>query len=310
MHQNKNQNKKEHQPVLIDEVIKQLSPKKGDSYLDLTAGYGGHAQAVVGLTGKPDLAVLVDRDQSTLAGLKKLFSPVNPEVLNMDFLTASQQLLFKGKKFDLILADLGVSSPHLNEDKRGFSFQLDGPLDMRMDQRLELTAEKVVNSYSRDELVSILKNYGEEPKAYQIADRIIARRPLLTTSELAIIASAAWKGSSRVHPATRTFQAVRIEVNNELGLLKESLPLWHDLLKEGGRIAVISFHSLEDRIVKQFLNEHSGNNYDSTLQLLNKHPIVANQDEIANNPRARSAKLRAAVKINTKRKGATNADTG
>lgn len=295
MHQNKNQNKNlKHQPVLLAEVMRLLDPKKGESYLDLTAGYGGHASEVLAKTEKPDLAVLVDRDQHVLEELEKKFSSTKPMIMNQDFFTASKDLLESGRKFDLILADLGVSSPHLNEGKRGFSFQHEGPLDMRMDQRGSLTAEKIVNGYSREDLALILKEYGEEPKANKIASEIIANRPLSTTTELANIAARAWKGNSRVHPATRTFQALRIVVNDELSLLESSLPVWHELLAVNGRLAIISFHSLEDRMVKQFMLEHGGNRFDSTLTLLTKHPIIAGDDEIAHNPRARSAKLRVA----------------
>jgi 16S rRNA (cytosine1402-N4)-methyltransferase len=312
MHQNKNQNtNNKHIPVMLDQVLEFLDPHPGDSYLDLTAGYGGHAQAVIALTGKPELAVLIDRDQSVVKDLGKLFSGVKqPLIINQDFFTASRELLDEGRNFDLILADLGVSSPHLNEGTRGFSFQHDGPLDMRMDQRGTLTAETIVNSYSKEELSSIFKEFGEEPKAKKIADKIIANRPLKSTSELARIVAAVWKGNSRVHPATRTFQALRIVVNDELGLLEASLPIWHKLLNDGGRIIIISFHSLEDRHIKRFFVEHGGNYYDSTLNLLTKRPARADPNELVLNPRARSAKLRAAAKINNKRKGATHANSG
>jgi len=296
---------------MLEQVMEFLAPKPGDSYLDLTAGYGGHAQEVMAITGKPDLAVLVDRDQSVVQGLEKLFpGSKKPRIINQDFFTASKELLEEGRKFDLILADLGVSSPHLNEGTRGFSFQHDGPLDMRMDQRGTLTAETIVNSYSKEDIASILKEFGEEPKANKIADKIIANRPLNSTSQLAQIVAQVWKGNSRVHPATRTFQALRIVVNDELSLLEASLPIWHKLLNDDGKIVIISFHSLEDRYIKRFFVEHGGNFYDSTLNLLTKHPIRAGPNELAFNPRARSAKLRAAAKINNKRKGATNANSG
>jgi 16S rRNA (cytosine1402-N4)-methyltransferase len=145
--------------------------------------------------------------------------------------------------------------------------------------------------------VKILKKYGEEPKAWQIARLIISNRPMKTTAELATLVAKAWPGHSKVHPATRTFQAIRVAVNDELGLLERSLPIWIDqLLEPGGRIAIISFHSLEDRIVKQALAERAGDRYDATLTLFSKHPIVGEQDELVFNPRARSAKLRAALK--------------
>lgn len=286
-----------HLPVLLPEVLHCLQPLSGDSYLDLTAGYGGHAKAVIDLTGSTQSTVLVDRDQRAIDVLTQQFGDKGPRIIHSDFLTASRKLAGEGRGFDLILADLGVSSPHLNEATRGFSIGADGPLDMRMDQSQQLTAADVVNRYSMAELADILTKYGEEPKAKRIAALIVENRPIKTTTELARIAARAWPGHSKVHPATRTFQAIRIAVNNELGLLEQSLPLWLSLLNPGGRIAVISFHSLEDRLVKQMFTEAAGDRYDATLRLLTKHPITASEDEIVFNPRARSAKLRAAAKI-------------
>jgi 16S rRNA (cytosine1402-N4)-methyltransferase len=179
---------------------------------------------------------------------------------------------------------------------------------MRMDQSQELTAGTIVNSYSEAELSGILQRFGEEPKARQIAQAIVAARPLRTTAELAAIAARAWPGRSRVHPATRTFQALRIAVNDELGQLEQSLPLWIELLAPDGRIAVISFHSLEDRLVKQAFQEASGDRYDAELRLLTRRPATAPSTETVSNPRARSAKLRAAAKI--KKKGNSHAYPG
>jgi 16S rRNA (cytosine1402-N4)-methyltransferase len=173
-----------------------------------------------------------------------------------------------------------------------------------MDQSQGLTAEAIVNTYSADHLADILARYGEEPKARQISKLIVRHRPLSTTNELADVVSRAWQGKSRIHPATRTFQALRIAVNDELRLLEESLPLWIGLLAPGGRIAVISFHSLEDRLVKQAFSEYGGNRYDATVRELTKRPITPQTTELVSNPRARSAKLRAAVKIKTKERAA------
>lgn len=287
----------EHIPVLLNEVLEYLNPREGETYLDLTGGYGGHAQAVLERTKAPKKAVLVDRDPAAVKTLEERFTKKGVKVRQADFLSASEELASENKRFDLILADLGVSSPHLNQASRGFSFASDGPLDMRMDTTQGLTAEKVVNTYSKEELTDILRRYGEEPKAQQIAALIVGNRPITTTKQLADIAAKAWPGYSKVHPATRTFQAIRVAVNDELGQLEKSLPIWLDqLLAPGGRIAIISFHSLEDRLVKQALAERAGNRYDATLQILTKKPVVASNDEIAFNPRARSAKLRAAVK--------------
>jgi len=296
MHQNKHQNR-QHAPVLPGEVLKVLDPKAGESYLDLTAGYGGHAAAVLELTGNRAEAVLVDRDEAAISGLSERFGGDRIELRRQDFLRASRELSETGRQFDLILADLGVSSPHLNEAARGFSIRQSGPLDMRMDQSQALTAAIVVNTYDEDRLADILRRYGEEPKAGRIASLIIGARPFKTTDELATVVAKAWPGRSRVHPATRTFQALRIAVNGELDQLEQSLPLWLEMLAPSGRIAVISFHSLEDRLVKQAFAAASAGRYDAELRLLTKRPMTATPSEIAHNPRARSAKLRAAVKI-------------
>ncbi len=301
MRQNKNQNKNHtHVPVLMNEVLQYLDPKSGESYLDLTAGYGGHARVITARTGNLSEAVLVDRDNNAIKALREEFHGSKPELHRQDFLTASRELLSQGRRFDLILADLGVSSPHLNEGKRGFAINVSGPLDMRMDQSQELTAETIVNAYSEAALTDLIKRYGEEPKAARIARSIVQTRPLSTTDQLAAIAAKAWRGHSRIHPATRTFQALRIAVNDELNLLEQSLPLWFQLLAPGGRIALISFHSLEDRLVKQAFAEVAGERYDADLRLLAKGPVRAAPNEIVFNPRARSAKLRAAVKIKKK----------
>jgi 16S rRNA (cytosine1402-N4)-methyltransferase len=302
MHQNKHQNtNQQHVPVLLDEVLHYLDPKGGESYLDLTAGYGGHASAILGRTGSLTQAVLVDRDQNAVQALQRDFADSGVALRQSDFLTAGEELLGENRQFDLILADVGVSSPHLNDGKRGFAISMDGPLDMRMDQSQALTAERIVNSYSEADLADLLRRYGEEPKAQRIASLIVANRPFKRTSELAAVAAKAWPGHSRTHPATRTFQALRIAVNDELNLLEQSLPLWIRLLAPGGRLAVISFHSLEDRLVKQALQEAAGERYDAELRLLTKRPVSASADELVLNPRARSAKLRAAVKIKKER---------
>lgn len=311
MHQNKHQNTyKQHEPVLLEQVLQYLDPQAGESYLDLTAGYGGHARAVRERTGSLTPIVLVDRDRHAIEVLRSEFNDKSVELRQQDFLTASRELIAEGRQFNLILADLGVSSPHLNEGKRGFAINSNGPLDMRMDQTQELTAETIANSYSEAQLTDLLKRYGEEPKAARIAQAIIRARPLRTTDELAAIAKQVWPGRSRIHPATRTFQALRIAVNDELGLLEHSLPIWFDLMAPGGRIAIISFHSLEDRLVKRALQDVAGEGYDAELQLLSKSPVLATPNEIVFNPRARSAKLRAAVKIKKKGNANANANSG
>ncbi len=285
-----------HYPVLLTEVLHYLDPKEGEKYLDLTAGYGGHAGEILDRTLKPHTMTLVDRDKNAVEHLQSKFKDRGVQIIQKDFLSASQELREQNKQFDIILADLGVSSPHLDNADRGFSIKADGPLDMRMDASQGQTASDIVNNYEASELERILRVYGEEPRAKKIAQLIVEHRPIATTHELAKIVAQAWPGYSKVHPATRTFQAIRIAVNDELALLEQSLPIWMDMLAPGGRIAVISFHSLEDRIVKQYFAEHSGNRYDAVLRLLTKQPVSGGADEIVFNPRARSAKLRAAVK--------------
>lgn len=299
MHQNQNKNQnneQKHIAVLQAEVLQYLNPQEGESYLDLTAGYGGHASLILSRTKRPEKAVLVDRDQAAVHALDIQFARQGTTVLQRDFLTASRELVRSGQAFDVILADLGVSSPHLNEASRGFTLLAEGPLDMRMDQTQALTAETIVNTFSETAIADILTRYGEEPKAQHIARLIVANRPFATTKELADVVARAWPGHSRLHPATRTFQALRIAVNDELGQLEQSLPLWLQLMAPGGRIAVISFHSLEDRLVKRTFAEADGNRYDATIRVLTKRPVTATAKEIVSNPRARSAKLRAAVK--------------
>ena len=299
MHHNNQSENELHTPVLLDAVLRYLTPAKGESYLDLTAGYGGHAAAITQITGAEKSAVLVDRDQRAIDVLKDRLPKAT--LKHDDFLTASSNLVAAGQQFDLILADLGVSSPHLNEGSRGFSFLVDAPLDMRMDQSQALTAEQVVNTWHEDDLARILREYGEEPKAALIAHLIVSSRPLHSTVELAELVKRAWPGHSRVHPATRTFQALRIAVNDELGMLEESLPLWQQLLAPGGRLGIISFHSLEDRIVKRYFANEAGERYDAELRILTKRPVTADHQEVVFNPRSRSAKLRAAAKIKTKK---------
>lgn len=286
----------QHTPVLLQEVLHYLAPQPGNSYVDMTAGYGGHARAVLARTQNPAGLYLVDRDPEAISALQSL-AHRGAHVMQTDFMRAAEQLVNDGRQFDLLLADLGVSSVHLDTASRGFSFRETAKLDMRMDTTQALTAAEVVNNYPEAELSDILWRYGEEPKARQIARLIVAHRPYQTTQQLAQIVAKAWPGHSKVHPATRTFQAVRIVVNDELGLLERALPLWIDLLKTGGRLAIISFHSLEDRIVKRILADYALG-YEARLQLLTKRPVMAGPTELVSNPRSRSAKLRAAAKIN------------
>lgn len=291
MHQASN----EHVPVLIGSVLEYLRPQAGENYLDLTAGYGGHARAILEHTQAPDRMILVDRDANAIAALADI-DDRGARLIHRDFLSASQDLMVAGQRFDIILADLGVSSPHLDNAERGFAFAQDGPLDMRMDQTQVLDAAGVVNSYSAEELERLIRRYGEEPRARTIAGAIVEGRPFSSTQALADTVRRVMPKGSKIHPATRTFQAIRIAVNGELEQLYSSLLLWVGLLNPYGRLGVISFHSLEDRMVKQAFAERAGDRYDAELQLLTKRPVTAGRNELVLNPRARSAKLRAVVK--------------
>jgi 16S rRNA (cytosine1402-N4)-methyltransferase len=285
----------QHIPVLLQATLDVLKPQKGDSYLDLTAGFGGHASKVIASIGDAKLATLVDRDEIAITALRPL-QEAGARVLKNDYASAARQLQKAGERFDMILLDLGVSSPQIDNAGRGFSFMHEGPLDMRMDRDAKFSADTVVNHATKDELMHILRTYGEEPAAARIAQAIIYARPLKTTAELADVVAKVYRGKrGKTHPATRTFQAIRIAVNDELKQLSDTLPLLPDLLSPGGRVAVISFHSLEDRLVKQYFAEQVQSGYEATLALITKQPLDGATHDV-HNPRSRSAKLRAAVK--------------
>lgn len=286
-----------HVPVLLESTLGLLNPKKGESYLDLTAGYGGHAGEFLAITESYQQSVLVDRDDFAIARLER-FAKKGASLIHADFLSAARQLKEQGRRFDLILADLGVSSPQLDMSERGFSFSGDGPLDMRMDRRQELSAEQVVNTYSKDRLAEIIVKYGEEPRSFavRVAEAIVKNRPFRRTGELAQLVKEQYRGPwKKTHPATRTFQALRIEVNQELSQVEELLKLLPSLLNSGGRVGVISFHSLEDRLVKEYFAEQARAGFESELSLVTKKPVDGAIYDV-HNPRSRSAKLRVAVK--------------
>jgi 16S rRNA (cytosine1402-N4)-methyltransferase len=285
-----------HVPVLLDAVLDVTKPQPGDRYLDLTVGYGGHARPILEQTQNYSDTVLVDCDENALQSVQDLIRQ-GARAIDTDFASAARQLAREGKTFDIILADLGVSSPQLDRGERGFSFQANGPLDMRMDQRQELTAADVANTYSKEQLANIIVRYGEEPRsrAMKIAASIVQARPITTTGQLADLIKNNSRSHGKRHPATRTFQALRIEVNHELERISTLLPLLPRLLRPGGRVAVISFHSLEDRLVKQFFKEQAEAGYEAELDLIIKKPIDGSIYDV-HNPRSRSAKLRAAVK--------------
>lgn len=289
-----------HIPVLLNAVLDLLKPAQGETYLDLTAGYGGHAREVIARIGDAKLATLIDRDEFAIGQLQDS-KQAGAELIHLDFLNAAKKLRAKNRKFDMILLDLGVSSPQLDRGERGFSFRMNSDLDMRMDQSQDLTAAYIVNRYSEKEIFRILTEYGEEPPrmASKIAHQIVLARkksPFRTTTDLAELVKKVKGGWGKIHPATQTFQAIRIAVNDELGQLECVLPILPGLLSPGGRLAIISFHSLEDRIVKNFLKDQDDNGLEAELKLITKHPVAGDIEDV-NNPRARSAKLRAALKI-------------
>ena len=287
-----------HIPVLLSSVLEYLQPQKGQTYLDLTAGYGGHADKILEVTQNYNGAVLNDRDQNAIDFLDAKYQKVKPKLIHNDFYSTALQLVENGISFDLILADFGVSSPQLDITERGFSFAKEARLDMRMDESQILDAWTIVNKWSERKLAEIFEKYAEERRgrAELLAREICMNRPINTTTELADLIKAK-SPYSHTHPATRIFQAIRIVVNDELLIIEQTLPLLPKLLKPGGRAAIISFHSLEDRLVKEFFKDERCKGIESTLRIITKKPIVADESENAINPRARSAKLRVAERI-------------
>jgi 16S rRNA (cytosine1402-N4)-methyltransferase len=288
-----------HIPVLSREVVEGLAIRSGGHYLDATVGGGGHSALIVSAAPDVDLTALDQDDQALNAAkskLEELATSLSGDRRGRIQFHHSNFAEFEpgATKFDGILADLGVSSAQFDIADRGFSFRHQAPLDMRMDQGQALTAAEVVNHWDETELANIIYNYGEERLSRRIARRIVEQRPFTTTTELAeAIAQCVPKQYryGRIHPATRTFQALRIFVNRELEVLEtfiEKAPHW---LNPGGRIAIISFHSLEDRIVKHRLKESP------LLKVLTKKPIVPQADELQDNVRSRSAKLRLAERL-------------
>ena len=289
-----------HIPVLLQASLAQIRPKKGESYLDFTAGYGGHAGEFLNITKNFEDSVLVDRDENAIRTLQR-FKNEGVGLLHMDFLSAARELVKEGRKFDIILADLGVSSPQLDIAERGFSFRKDGPLDMRMNPAQEKTAADIVNFANKSELMQILIEFGEEKRGF--AERIVSKiievrkkQRIETTTQLADLILSVHKGGwQKTHPATRTFQAIRIAVNNELQQVEEVLGLLPKLLNHGGRVGIITFHSLEDKLVKNYFKEDSKKGLESKFQIITKKPLDGAKED-ANNPRARSAKLRVSIR--------------
>ncbi|TVQ48678.1 MAG: 16S rRNA (cytosine(1402)-N(4))-methyltransferase RsmH [Gloeocapsa sp. DLM2.Bin57] len=280
-----------HIPVLSTELITGLNITPNGHYLDATLGGGGHSKLI--LESFPTVTVTgIDRDVEAIAAVKSSLEQYIPERLELwqgNFANYQPQQLFDG-----IIADLGVSSPQLDVASRGFSFRHSAPLDMRMDSTQSLTAATIINHWSEAELAKIFFEYGEERLSRRIAKKIVQSRPLQTTTQLAEAISSCVPAKyryGRIHPATRVFQALRIAVNDELVSLEKFLIQAPEWLKPGGRIAMISFHSLEDRLVKHSFRDHQ------LLQVITKKPIIAQPSEINLNPRARSAKLRIGYKL-------------
>ena len=286
-----------HAPVLPDKVVELLAPQPGQTYLDLTAGYGGHASLVAERLGGFDTVTLVDRDENAIKELER-YGHLGATIVHDDFATFAESAITAGKAFDMVLVDFGVSSPQLDRAERGFSIQHTGPLDMRMDQRQDKSAYTLVNKLSEKDLMRLIVTYGEErpSRAAQIARAIVRSRPHRTTEDLANAILSTHRGPrQKVHPATRTFQAIRIALNDELGQIERLLTVLPRLLNPDGRVAFISFHSLEDRLVKHFINEQVRAGYEAEFDVLTKKPVLGKTDDV-HNPRARSAILRAAVK--------------
>ena len=291
-----------HVPVLLKEAIEYLRVQLGSTILDATLGLAGHASEIVRRLGPAGRLIGFDRDPQALALAKERLDGVCDELgdrapaieLIGEAFSAAPLHVAPGS-LDGLLADIGVSSLQLNEASRGFSFMADGVLDMRMDRRSGTTAAQVVNETSERELADLIYEYGEERRSRRIARAIVRGRPIVTTGQLArIVAQAApAMKSDRIHPATRTFQALRIHVNRELDEIKALLEAAPKLLKPSGRLVVIDFHSLEDRVLKDSLREGAQK---GIWMVLTKKPVTPGDEEIEQNPRARSAKLRAAEK--------------
>lgn len=288
-----------HVPVLYNEVLAGLNLRPGGLYIDGTVGAGGHSAGILEATGPDGRLIGFDRDAAALRVAAERLAPFGDRVrlIHAPY-TALAEHVAPGSADGMVL-DLGLSSLQMDDAERGFAFRHDGPLDMRFDLRDGLTADEVINTWLVDELADALFDYGEERHSRRIARAIVAARPVRTTGQLAeVIARATGKYRERIHPATRTFQALRIVVNDELGQVGQVLPLAVQALISGGRLAVITFHSLEDRIVKRFFRQSSGvveegANFSSpTLRLVNKKVIEPTAAEIEANPRSRSAKLR------------------
>ena len=302
-----------HAPVLTEEVIGFLSVQPGGRYIDCTLGPGGHSRAILEASAPGGVLLGLDADPSAVELASEALSEFAGSIrlVNANFRRLGEVCdRYEFEPVHGVLFDLGVSSLQLGSADRGFSFQPEAPLDMRFGSDPPLTAAEIVNEYSETDLANVIWQFGEERTSRRIARRIVAKRPITTTTELAgIVAKAIPGGKKRIHPATRTFQALRIAVNDELTAIGEALDQARDVLGSGGRMVVISFHSLEDRIVKQFMQRESRDcicppeipiclcDHKATLKVLTKRPVKPSDAEVATNPRSRSARLRAAERL-------------
>jgi 16S rRNA (cytosine1402-N4)-methyltransferase len=298
-----------HKPVLLKESIEALQVKPDRRYLDCTVGEGGHAAAVLEHGGR---VLGIDIDPRAIETAQSNLSIYGDKaILINDSFINLEEICRRSGFFPVsgILFDLGMSSAQLDDERRGFSFQQEAPLDMRFDPTQQLTADTIVNTYPEKEIAKIIKEYGEERKGGAIARSIVANRPLSTTLQLAAVVARAVGMRGKIHPATRTFQALRIAVNQELERLKIALRQAINIVEAGGRLVVISFHSLEDRLVKEYLKRESRDclcpaqtpvcvcGHHATIKLITKKVVKPSTEEIAGNPRSRSAKMRVAERV-------------
>jgi 16S rRNA (cytosine1402-N4)-methyltransferase len=316
-----------HIPVLLKETLEGLALRPGASAIDGTLGGAGHAEAIVRAIAPDGRLLGIDQDPNALergrerlAGFGERFVARRGSFRTIGALAADAGFA----TVDAVLLDIGISSFQLDEPQRGFSFQAEGPLDMRMDPTAPLTAAEIVNEWPQEEIANLIYKYAEEGRSRRIARDIVAARPLRTTTQLADVVAGSLGGHKgrRVHPATQVFQALRIAVNDELGALEEALPQAVELLAPGGRLAVISFHSLEDRIVKQFMQREARDcicdtlpggaiygavrsrapqpcrcGHKATVKVVTRKPVQASEQEVKENPRSRSARLRVAERL-------------
>jgi 16S rRNA (cytosine1402-N4)-methyltransferase len=304
----------EHEPVLAAELVDLLAPRPGQVAVDCTFGGGGHARRIAAAIGPGGMLIGVDRDPAAAARFERFAAeaPCATRFLAVDYAEGLRALRGEGIRPDMVFMDLGMSSMQVDARERGFSYSYDAPLDMRMDTRQEFSAADLVNEWPESRIAQVLRRFGEERYAGGIAREVARRRPLRTTSELVDAVKAGMPASARFgggHPAKRTFQAIRIAVNGELDSLDDALPTAWSMLPLGGRLAAISFHSLEDRRVKQFLADRARGcvcppelpvcacGREPEAELLTRRAIAPEEAEAAANPRSKSAHLRGAAKI-------------